>query len=506
MASNCIQIVHHGQLSKMITSLTKSITGYYGAGVTYDGVSNCVVTNGRPGSIQFYNLATDHCVAAVDVTKQNVIIATGSMSNAANVTKVEIKGNRMVTVDRMDDGVTRPRDIVRVWSRDTKSGSNVEWIEDVYIERAHISAVTDIKIIDESTFVTSGADSKLKRWIIENGELRNSHVGNYRDDPILSFDISEDGTTVTTCDESKCSIFSAYDMSYQDITLPTLEEGQKIEKVFHGRGNSSHLLVVKHSTGFFIWDLCTCACVKAVKVDCSKSSFEMFRSDSDDFFGLVEEKNLKSKISIFSLAEVLPMVIVDSDHLVKSICFSKRTEERTTGVKVLNSNKICVLNNHGSLLEIVSDSDMAASRESSKPAIKLSRKNMKTPVGGLLSALITPNDTDSKEQMKEKIKINNQKLSDLLYLPAYMMPNSNEYCSQIISTLMSRPDLTKEGSSSSSGSKLSQQDESADVESMEMETDDGSVIQKSTKVEEDLVLDKTSYESLKNTFDSVCLS
>lgn len=91
MASNCIQIVHHGQLSKMITSLTKSITGYYGAGVTYDGVSNCVVTNGRPGSLQFYNLATDHCVAAVDVTKQNVIIATGSMSNASNVTKERFK-------------------------------------------------------------------------------------------------------------------------------------------------------------------------------------------------------------------------------------------------------------------------------------------------------------------------------------------------------------------------------------------------------------------------------
>ena len=43
-------------------------------------------------------------------------------------------------------------------------------------------------------------------------------------------------------------------------------------------------------------------------MDCSKSSFEMFRSDSDDLFGLVEEQNLKSKISIFSLAEVLPMV------------------------------------------------------------------------------------------------------------------------------------------------------------------------------------------------------
>ena len=110
-------------------------------------------------------------------------------------------------------------------------------------------------------------------------------------------------------------------------------------------------------------------------------------------------------------------MIVDTEHLVKSLCFSKPTEERKTGVKVLNSNKICVLNNYGSLLEIVSDSDMVASRESSKPMIKLSRKNMKTPVGGLLSALITPSETDSKEQLKEKIKINNQQLSDLLYLP-----------------------------------------------------------------------------------------
>lgn len=69
---------------------------------------------------------------------------------------------------------------------------------------------------------------------------------------------------------------------------------------------------------------------------------------------------------------------------------------------------------------------------------------------------------------------------------------------------MSRPDLIQKNSSS--GSKVNQVDESGDVESMEMDTDEGKVIQKSTKVEEDFVLDKTSYESLKNAFDSVCLS
>ena len=68
---------------------------------------------------------------------------------------------------------------------------------------------------------------------------------------------------------------------------------------------------------------------------------------------------------------------------------------------------------------------------------------------------------------------------------------------------MSRPDLVQD---TSSGSKKGQENESGDVEMMEMETDEGSVVQKSTKTEEDFVLDKTSYESLKNAFDSVCLS
>ena len=69
---------------------------------------------------------------------------------------------------------------------------------------------------------------------------------------------------------------------------------------------------------------------------------------------------------------------------------------------------------------------------------------------------------------------------------------------------MSRPDLVQD--TKSSGPKQGQENESGDVEMTEMETDEGSVIPKSTKIEEDFVLDKTSYESLKNAFDSVCLS
>ena len=107
--------------------------------------------------------------------------------------------------------------------------------------------------------------------------------------------------------------------------------------------------------------------------------------------------------------------MVDTSHLIKSICFSPA--DRSTGVKVLNKNKICVLNNFGSLLEIVSESDLNTTRQSSMPQIKLNRKNIKTPVGGLLTGLVATSSDENKEKIKEKIKINNQQLSDLLYLP-----------------------------------------------------------------------------------------
>ena len=89
----------------------------------------------------------------------------------------------------------------------------------------------------------------------------------------------------------------------------------------------------------------------------------------------------------------------------------------------MNKNKICVLNNFGSLLEIVSQSDMNTTRQSSMPQIKLNRKNIKTPVGWLLTGLINATEESNKEKIKEKIKINNQQLSDLLYLPGMVLFN-----------------------------------------------------------------------------------
>ena len=88
-----------------------------------------------------------------------------------------------------------------------------------------------------------------------------------------------------------------------------------------------------------------------------------------------------------------------------------------------------------------------------------------------------------------------------------MMPNTNEYCSQLISTLMSRPDLVTVPKSLQKPENTNKEDEIVDDKAMETDDLEESDVQPFKKeVENDFVLDKTNYESFKNAFDSVCLS
>ena len=107
--------------------------------------------------------------------------------------------------------------------------------------------------LSDSNFITSGYDSKLKKWSFEGESWKVTHVTSYRSEPILNFDISEDGTILTACDRNKCMIFSASDLSFTDTLLPPTDENATIERVYHGRGKSNYLLLVKLVSGFYIW-------------------------------------------------------------------------------------------------------------------------------------------------------------------------------------------------------------------------------------------------------------
>ena len=78
----------------------------------------------------------------IDVTSENVIIANGLMSNASNVVSLDIFNDFMITLDRLADSL-KSRDTIRIWRR-----VEAQWKQELVIDRAHVGAVTDLKIFE----------------------------------------------------------------------------------------------------------------------------------------------------------------------------------------------------------------------------------------------------------------------------------------------------------------------------------------------------------------------
>ena len=85
-------------------------------------------------------MENDKDVCRLDVTGENIVLTSGTHSNAAEVEHVTIFGDRMVTVDRIDDGFTRPRDTIRIWKFEGT------WRQESYIDRSHVGIITHVRM------------------------------------------------------------------------------------------------------------------------------------------------------------------------------------------------------------------------------------------------------------------------------------------------------------------------------------------------------------------------
>ena len=81
----------------------------------------------------------------------------------------------------------------------------------------------------EKCFLSSGVDAKLKMWEESEATWVTKSVAGYRSDPIEHFDISEDGSIVTTVQGDKCCIFNAVGLQFTDTLLPP--PGEQFEMI-----------------------------------------------------------------------------------------------------------------------------------------------------------------------------------------------------------------------------------------------------------------------------------
>jgi len=92
-------------------------------------------------------------------------------------------------------------------------------------------------------------------------------------------------------------------------------------------------------------------------------------------------------------------------------------------------------------MQLSSQKEYQKQKQSCIPKVRLESSKVITPVGGLLSQL--PPETHKERQ--EKIKVNNKKMSELLYLPAYLLPKASDYARNILSVLSENAKLEETG-------------------------------------------------------------
>ena len=96
---------------------------FYPTGLTYFAGLNCLITNGKPGHLQFYSYASDKLLFNLDVVNENFI--SPENLNRPNVhTEIERlawdeDSNWLATVERRDDLVTTPETKLKFWHYDS---------------------------------------------------------------------------------------------------------------------------------------------------------------------------------------------------------------------------------------------------------------------------------------------------------------------------------------------------------------------------------------------------
>jgi len=487
MADNSILIVQDMNIVKRISGFSQNIFNAYPAGLGFERKTKTIIANGKAGTLQLYDIETDRAVSVVDVTDENLVITSGTHSNAAQVVLVDSMGDKMVTVERKDDGFTRPRDTIRIWKYEAE-----RWHQRAYIDRSHVGIISHVQLMSEKCFLSSGVDAKLKMWEESDTTWVTTSVAGYRTDPIEHFDISEDMSIVTTVQGDKCCIFNAIGLHFTDTLLPPPDSLKRLERVFHGRGLDSHLLLVSKPDGFLVWDLKSCSILRHVS---QLSQFMCWRSLSSRLFCAKYYHGEVYKIAVFGATDKSAMIEADSKVDVISACFapkvaSEKTDEDKTQTKFENE-KLCLLTRNGSLATLSSNAKFKEIQKSCVPSVRLENSKILTPVGGLLSEL----PPETQQERKEKIKINNKKLSDLLFLPAYLLPKASDYSRKILSVLSENKDLA--------GKEMPPKEEVQKMEVDESEEEEENDISQSKPGFEILAIDPREIERNQNVFDGI---
>jgi len=474
LADNSILLLNFMSVKHSISGFTKNVMDEYEAGLSWDPNNQAIVANSRPGMLQMYSLEKNKEVSKLDVTRENIVFESASYSSASSIVLVHVIEKRMVTVERKAMKSIQ-QDTIRIW---THEGDR--WIDETHIVRGHVGSIQHIQLLNQKCFISAGSDGKLKKWEEIDGRWITTHIGGYRNEPIRHFDVSEDQSIVASVSKSKCVIYATSNLAFTDTLLPPAENSVNLNRVFFCRGENSHNLLVAKKDGYYLWDLITCSLIRIVSTE-NCQMFKIWRHSSLDIFVASEKLKNETNLKVFG----------GSSGKLK---ISAITKKEIISAHVFDENKIIVLAKGGSLLKLSTKEELEELKSKCEPEMRVKETKKMTPVGGMLK------ETAPIEQVQvaEKLVLSSDKLRELLYLPAYLLPKATDFSRKLLNTLLEANELSARKNELKTGKNEAEVEEEMEVDIKEESDNEQVNLQAEKKESEMAKVNMKKLEKLKN--------
>lgn len=275
------------------------------AGLLYDPRTSSIVTNGRPGHLQFYKIHEDKQLFSLDIVGRNImsqerntVVINPDVDKAA----LDHRGIWLATIESRDDSETSLEISLKFWNFEL---TTQKFTLNTSVFLPHYKKINCIKFRPPSTnyknphppmAVTTSDDKHFKLWVLDKVKDGDKIVsswscesmGYYRDLCPGDVSFSEDGSILAVAFNHVTTLWTP-DSTMLKATLFQPKSQNNIQQLIFGRNKSSHLLVCHSGSWLIVWNVLTLTVAWSIRCDIQYIAGD---SNSDIMVAFTKDKNM----------------------------------------------------------------------------------------------------------------------------------------------------------------------------------------------------------------------
>eukprot|EP01137_Pigoraptor_chileana_P009467 Opistho-2@57784 len=302
-----------------------------------------IVTNGLPGTLQFYDPRADRHVTEAEIIPRNYVSRRNNAPiNYAHVERAAFSadGAWMATIERREAGILSEESRMKFWRVSPDSSTRAPYTLTTCCDAPHSKRVEALVFHPRVHMaVTCGLDRRFKIWEKTSDSSSSwfcRSVDFYQGLPAHAAAFSEDGSLVAVAFGSTVTLWDPVSNSLQGV-LSYPPSNEKVS--FVAFIAASPFLVASTETTVYVWNILTCSVwwsyrmnATSIAVDPSSPRFAAFVKDDQtgDYRAVLFEAATPTPISILPLAghRVWSAVFVpprradgNGEHADSLVCF-----------------------------------------------------------------------------------------------------------------------------------------------------------------------------------------